>query len=228
MNTKVAEESSSSDDNSFVIQDGQTVVFIGDSITDCNRRDVAAPLGDGYAKMVVDLITAKYPSRQINFLNKGIGGDVATGLRDRWADDVLTHNPDWVSVMVGINDLCTRFYPDTQAQVPPEKYREAYSQFLSRTREGTKATLVLMDPFYISKESAPNSLRTTVLGALGEYIAIVGEMAQKFDALHVATHDVFQRQLEYRPSDTFCPEPIHPNATGHMVIANAWLEALGW
>jgi hypothetical protein len=41
---------------SFLVQDGQTVVFIGDSITDCGRRDVAAPLGNGYVKFIADLI----------------------------------------------------------------------------------------------------------------------------------------------------------------------------
>ena len=228
MESTANRKSSASDNKPFLIQDGQTVVFIGDSITYCGRLDVAAPLGNGYVKIAVDLITAKYPARQIKFFNEGIGGDVAPGLQDRWADDVLIHNPDWVSVLVGINDLCSRFYPDTQAQIPPEKYRQAYSQFLGRTRQSTNARLVLMDPFYISKENDPSSQRTTIIEALDEYIAVVHEMAKKFDALHVATHDVFQRQLEYRPCDTFCPEPVHPNATGHQIIAYAWLQAFGW
>jgi len=224
----VNRKSSASNNKSFLIQDAQTVVFIGDSITDCGRRDVAAPLGNGYVKIAVDLITAKYPARGIKFFNKGISGDVAPGLRDRWADDVLIHNPDWVSVLIGINDLHRRFWPDQQANIPPDKYRQAYSQFLERTRKNTNARLVLMDPFYISKENDPNSQRATVLKALGEYIAVVHEMAKKFDALHVTTHDVFQQQLEYRPSDTFCPESVHPNVTGHQIIAYAWLQAVGW
>ena len=217
-----------SEKKSFLIQDSQTVVFIGDSITDCGRRDVARPLGNGYVRMAVDLVAAKYPQRQITFFNKGISGDVAPGLQARWTDDVLTHNPDWVSVMVGINDLHRGFNPDPQMHIPLEKYRHAYCQFLERTRKSTKAKLVLMDPFFISNEDDPSGHRTSVLEVLSEYIAIVGEMAKKFDALHVATHDVFQQQLEYRPSDTFCPEPIHPNATGHQIIAYAWLEIVEW
>ena len=93
---------------------------------------------------------------------------MAPGLRDRWADDVLIHNPDWVSVLVGINDLHHRFWLDPQAHIPPDKYRQAYSQFLERTRQSTNARLVLMEPFYISKENDPNSQRATVLKALGE------------------------------------------------------------
>jgi len=89
----------------FLFKDGQTVVFIGDSITDCGRRGPDAPYGNGYVKLAVDLITAKYPERRITFLNEGIGGNTVEDLRNRWHDDVLRHRPDWVSVMVGINDL---------------------------------------------------------------------------------------------------------------------------
>jgi len=49
----VNRKSSSSDNKFFLIQDSQTVVFIGDSITDCGWRDVAAPLGNGYVKIAV-------------------------------------------------------------------------------------------------------------------------------------------------------------------------------
>ncbi|MCK5113731.1 MAG: SGNH/GDSL hydrolase family protein [Phycisphaerae bacterium] len=218
----------SKSENSFLIQDGQTVVFIGDSITDCGRRDAAFPFGTSYVKMVIDLITAKYPERAIKFFNQGISGDVAPGLQERWADDVLVHNPNWVSVMVGINDLHRRFNPDPKLHIPVEKYREAYAQFLTRTKENTDAQIILVDPFYISKETNPNSQRKTVLDVIPEYIAVVDEMAQKFEALHIPMHEIFQKQLQYHHADTFCPEPIHPNLAGHTVMANAWLEAVGW
>jgi len=218
----------SKSESAFLIQDGQTVVFIGDSITDVGRRDTAFPFGAGYVKMSIDLITAKYPERAIKFFNYGIGGDTALGLRDRWADDVLVHNPDWVSVLIGINDLHRRFNPDSQLHIPVDKYREAYLQFLTRTKETTDAQIILMDPFYISKETDSNTQRKTVLEAIPDFIAVVNEMAEKFDALHIPLHEIFQKQLQYRIPDTFCPEPVHPNPAGHTVMANAWLETVGW
>jgi hypothetical protein len=38
----------------FALQDGQTVVFIGDSITDCGRREAQAPYGSGYVRLAID------------------------------------------------------------------------------------------------------------------------------------------------------------------------------
>ncbi len=215
-------------DSSFLIQDGQTVVLIGDSITDCGRRDASFPFGSGYVKMVIDLITARYPDRKIRYINEGIGGDVSIGLRGRWHDDVLVHNPDWLSVMIGINDIHRTFSPNEADRVPVEMYRDAYDHCLARTAEETDARIILMDPFYISQESDQISLRAQVLELIPQYIAVVREMAEKYNALHVPLHDIFQEQLKYRPADTFCPEPVHPFPGGHLIMAHAWLQAMGW
>ncbi len=214
--------------DTFPVQDGQTLVFIGDSITDCGRRDQAFPFGAGYVRLAIDLITARYPDRDITYHNQGIGGDVSTGLLRRWPEDVLAHQPDWVSVMIGINDLHRRFSATAADHIPPDAYREAYHAFLTLTASETDARVILMDPFYISRETDPTSQPTTVLTALKEYIAVVHEMASEFDALHVPLHAIFQGHLDYRRTDALCPEPVHPNPSGHAVIAHAWLNEMGW
>ncbi|MEJ7614799.1 MAG: hypothetical protein SQA66_14305 [Candidatus Fervidibacter sacchari] len=53
-------------------------------------------------------------------------------------------------------------------------------------------------------------------------------MADEFRAIFVPLHELFQEQLRYRPADMFCPEPVHPNFVGHLLIAHAWLTAMGW
>ncbi|KPK83534.1 MAG: hypothetical protein AMJ81_08030 [Phycisphaerae bacterium SM23_33] len=211
----------------LAVRDGQTVVFIGDSITDCGRRAQAAPLGEGYVSMAAALVAARYPERQISFINQGIGGDVSVGLRDRWADDVLVHRPDWVSVLVGINDLHRTLRGDPAA-VPPELYRQAYDDCLQRTADGASARLILMDPFYMSRENSPHSMRSKVLELLPDYIAVVADLAKKHAAIRVRLHQAFGRVLRHHPADFVCPEPVHPNRTGHLIIAHEWLKAVGW
>ena len=212
---------------SFLVQDGQTVVFIGDSITDCGRRDVAAPLGNGYVKFIADLIAIRYPAMKVNIVNKGISGNTVADLRERWHDDVLVLKPDWVSILIGINDV-HRTLRDEPTAVPPDRYERLYRECISLTKERTTARLVLMEPFYISTDTETDSWRTKVLRALGEYRAIVRRLADEFGAIFVPLHDLFQEQLRYRPADMFCPEPVHPNSVGHLLIAHAWLKAMGW
>ncbi|MDY7010403.1 MAG: SGNH/GDSL hydrolase family protein [Planctomycetota bacterium] len=216
-----------SDNCKVAIQNGQTVVFIGDSLTDCGRREEAAPLGAGYVSMVVTLMTVRYPQRKIRFINEGIGGDTTVGLRDRWDDDVIAHKPDWLSVLVGINDLHRMLRNDPEP-VPPDIYRQAYKQCLQSTAENTSARLILMDPFYISRATDPNSWRTAVLKVLPEYIDIVTELAEKFDAIHVRLHEMFQRVLACNLDNFICPDPVHPPPTGHLMISHEWLKAVGW
>ena len=90
--------------NNLLFQSGDKVLFIGDSITDCGRRDAHAPLGHGYVRKITELITAKYPERDISYVNKGIGGDIVEGLENRWDVDVIDEAPKWLSVKIGINN----------------------------------------------------------------------------------------------------------------------------
>jgi len=81
---------------SFLIEPGQILVCLGDSITQAS---------DGYVSVMAALIGAKYPERAVRVLNAGIGGHKAPDLLARLGRDVLAHRPDWVTVNVGINDV---------------------------------------------------------------------------------------------------------------------------
>jgi lysophospholipase L1-like esterase len=209
----------------LVIEDGQTLLPIGDSITDAGRRFEAAPYGTGYVSLLIEMVAARWPGADIRYINKGIGGNRVTDLRDRWQDDVMRHRPDWLSVMIGINDLHSslRGAPDG---VDPALYREKYDSILEDAAQAFAPQIVLLEPFYMSTDTSGNSFRSRVLELIPEYISVVRDMADKYSARLVRTHEVFQKQLVYREPDVFCAEPVHPNRAGHLVIANALLEAL--
>lgn len=209
----------------FLVQDGQTYVFQGDSITDAGRRAANAPYGVGYAKLTIDLVTAKYPERRITWINRGIGGNRVTQLAERWTDDTIRHRPDWVSILIGINDVHS-FLRGGDPVVPVELFAEKYEEILARTRDEVGAQMLLLDPFYISMDSGSGSWRSVVLDALPAYIEVVQALAGAFGCRHIATHELFLRHLRYREAEEFCPEPVHPGPGGHMIIANAIVEAL--
>lgn len=211
--------------DNFAVQDGQTILFIGDSITDCGRRGTEAPLGNGYVRLFSELVTARYPERTIHSINKGIGGHRVTDLKERWQDDVIIHKPDWLSIKIGINDLHSHLRGGDGA-VSPELFGQTYDFILSETRRLIGCPVVLIDPFYISRDRTGQTFRSSVLDLLPRYIAVVHTMSERYGTRLVNTHDRFQHHLQYRDADTFCPEPVHPNHAGHLVIAEAVLEAL--
>jgi lysophospholipase L1-like esterase len=93
---------------------GSKLVMIGDSITDCGRsRPVGEGLfdaiGKGYVAYVDALLGAAYPERQIRVVNMGCSGNTVRDLAARWQTDVLDLQPDWLSIMIGINDVWRQF-----------------------------------------------------------------------------------------------------------------------
>lgn len=78
----------------FNPQDGETVVFLGDSITHQSL----------YPQYLENFLVTRYPDRRIRFRNSGVGGDSAADALARFEDDVAIHKPDYVTLHLGMND----------------------------------------------------------------------------------------------------------------------------
>src|SRR5215470_14860878 len=79
----------------FAIRDGDTVVFLGDSITAART----------YGKIIENYTLLRFPKRSIRFYNAGWGGGTAAGGLARFDRDVLVHRPTVVIVAYGFNDI---------------------------------------------------------------------------------------------------------------------------
>lgn len=55
---------------------------------------------------------------------------------------------------------------------------------------------------------------------------LMAAMSQNFGTRHIRTQDLFKQHLVYRDIYCYCSEPVHPNATGHAVIAEAIFTAM--
>ena len=75
-------------------------------------------------------------------------------------------------------------------------------------------------------ENTKTSFRHDVLELIPKYIATVRKLHRKYKTRIVNTHTLFSKLLNHYESDTLCSEPVHPNATGHVVIAEAVYSAL--
>jgi lysophospholipase L1-like esterase len=136
---------------SLVFGPQQKIVLIGDSITDCGRRNEPfAPYGAGYVHFVRALLLARYPELGLEVVNRGIGGNTVRDLARRWDEDVIAEEPDWLSVKIGINDVWRTMTGRQAEAVPLEEYRTTYHGLLERTRRETPARLILMEPYVIA------------------------------------------------------------------------------
>ena len=210
----------------FLIKNGERIVFIGDSITDCGRRGEFAPLGNGYVKLFNDLVIANFPEIKIKVINKGISGNTILDLQDRWEDDLIYNKPDWVSILIGINDLHrVARKVEFWEEFTPENFRKRYDEILKRTTEKLNCKIILIEPFYISVDKT-DYWRGMILRELEDYRKVVKEMSRKYNTYYLKMHQIFQQQLKFREPEVFSSDSVHPNSTGHLVIANALFNLL--
>jgi len=212
----------------FAIKPGSTVLFTGDSITDAGRRDNHFPLGQGYVRMITDLINARYTQHKLTYINTGISGNTVRDLHGRWTDDVIRHQPDWLSIMIGINDVHRWVHNVAGQSVTPEEYADLYPKILDRVKKETKAQLVLIEPFYMSIDHDSDSYRSNIIEKLKAYQKTAEKLARQHKARYVRFHHMFQKLLKIHAADKFCPEPVHPNLSGHLTMAHEWLKVMGW
>ena len=199
------------------------LLFIGDSITDCGRRDDPDALGNGYVRLIRDYLLAKSPATAPQVINRGISGNKVTDLAARWDKDVLRAAPDVLSIKVGINDVWHGL-ENRGNGVPIGKFKEVYERILRQTQSALpRCALVLCEPSVIwpPQPATGNEI-------LKPYVAAVRELAAQFHAaVLVPLHSVFEQAREKRPDIDWAPDGVHPSASGHMLIARAWLAATG-
>jgi lysophospholipase L1-like esterase len=212
------------------IQAHSKLLFIGDSITDANRNQPGPseglfdPMGRGYVTMVDSLLGACYPELHIRTVNVGISGNTVKDLSSRWQTDVLDLKPDWLSIMIGTNDVWRQFDSPKRKEihVHPEVFESTYASLLERTRKSVKG-LVLMTPFYIESNKS-DAMRVR----MDEYGAIVKKLASKFDSIFVDTQAAFDKVLPHNYAAELAWDRVHPTQTGHMILAKAFLDGVGF
>ncbi len=206
----------------MIVEQNQTFLFMGDSITDVNRRVADCnPLGQGYPLLVAALVSAKYPELNIRFLNRGIGGNTAQDLSDRWETDVLTHKPDWLSILIGINDVHLWLKNPQNQTVSPEAFARIYHALLQKTAEEVGNRFILIEPFYIHPDRTH-----PVRKLLDGYREIVRSVAREFSALFIPAQEEFDALLKKQPAAYWTQDSVHPAPSGHGALARWLLNTL--
>lgn len=172
--------------------------------------------------MFRDLQLLRCPGTPVTVVNRGIGGNTVDDLRSRWREDVLLHRPDILFIKIGINDLNQSLTIENRAFLKPDGFRSIYRDLLRETLAELPETRVhLLSPFYLSADKREGSYRAKVAATLPAYIKAVAELAAEWKTGFLDLNAVFARQLQFHHPDVFCEEPVHPNATGHLLMAEA-------
>jgi lysophospholipase L1-like esterase len=211
------------------LKEGQRLVMIGDSITDCERKypygeGLFQGVGKGYAALVDGMLQAAYPELFIRVTNMGIGGNTVRDLQARWQTDVLDLKPDWLTVMIGINDVWRQFDQPAipESHVSLEEYEQTLEELVRSALPGLQG-LVIMTPFYLE----PND-QDRMRSRMDEFGRAAKRVAERVGALFVDTQAAFASHFDYVHPTALASDRVHPSLTGHLLIARALLEEIGF
>ncbi|MCA9060327.1 MAG: SGNH/GDSL hydrolase family protein, partial [Planctomycetaceae bacterium] len=205
------------------LQDGDTLVFLGDSIT--HQRL--------YTQYVEDFFYTRYPQRRIRFHNAGIGGARAWDALQRVNRDVLDYKPKYVTILLGMNDGSYRTF-DTGTF---DTYQKDMLELVDRLKAGGSVPILMSPTMYDARAAMarPNARPSDMQSQYNAVLAFYGKWLQHeaiengygfvdmFGPLNALTIE----QRKTNPTFTLIRDAVHPDAPGQLVMAYSIIDNMG-
>lgn len=208
--------------HSLLLRPGDRLAIIGDSITEQKM----------YSRIIETYLTVCAPQLKITARQFGWSGETAEGFLHRMTNDCLRFQPTVATLCYGMNDFRYRAYTDEIGNW----YSNNYSAVV-RSLKDAGARVVLGSAGCVGKVPhwAPDTNEPVedLNLSLCHLRNIDVEMARQLD---VRFADVFWPLLtagyaakqEYGPDYGLCgSDGVHPHWAGHLVMAYAFLKAMG-
>lgn len=206
---------------SLACKANETLLFIGDSITDAGRTNHLPPYGGGYVSMFRNIVLACKPELNLHIINSGVCGNTLEGLVLRWDKDVLKHKPDHLVIMIGINDAAMQHDSHRKDSEVLQEFAERFLTLLQISKNNGIHTITLMTPFYISNDKDSHLLKLT-----REYGHIVTKLGIEFDLKTIDLQSLFDEKLKISSPRYWSGDGIHPQPHGHYLIAKHLYKAI--
>lgn len=204
---------------------------MGDSITEFHRnKEDPASLGDGYAAISAAMLGSEAPG-EFNFINRGVGGDTVCNLLSRLENDVLPYKPDYMSILVGVNDTVLNYFDHDTLRI--EKFEKVYSLLIEECLDeipGLK--LMILTPFLLPHEQLNTTYEKAtkpftigkLCDAARQFANAVNRVAEAHSIPYVNLQEKFDEALKLAPSEYWTKDGCHPTTMGHGIIAQEWLK----
>ncbi|MFD1673485.1 SGNH/GDSL hydrolase family protein [Alicyclobacillus fodiniaquatilis] len=207
------------------LEAGSKLLMIGDSITDCGRNwpvgeSPFGGLGNGYVSLVDAALRGVYPEQGVRVVNMGVGGNTVRDLKARWQTDVIALQPDYLTIMIGINDVWRHFDQPMvmESHVDATTYHDTLLELVSSTKAQVKR-LFLLSPFYLETNQTDPMRKMT-----DEYRALMQQVAGEAKVDFVDVQADFDNVMKHLYTSSLSGDRVHPNLTGHGIIARAFLR----
>lgn len=201
----------------------KTILFQGDSITDAGRsREDDSCFGWGYPLRVKEELEFEYPNTYAMY-NRGISGNRVVDLYARLKSDILNLKPDYMSILIGVNDVWHEF--EAQNGVDSEKYFKVYSMLIEEIKEALpEIKIMILEPFTL-KGTGNERYFEEFRDEVAKRAEKAKEIAEKYDLSFVPLQDKFDEAAKLAPNNYWLADGVHPTTAGHELIKREWMKA---
>lgn len=221
----------------------KTILFQGDSITDCDRlRDGnknfflklidkinrKTPLGNGYPALVAAELSAEADG-EYRFVNRGVGGDKIPDVYARIVGDIIAVKPDYISLLVGVNDIWRAF--DSNNPTGTERFKKVYNILIEELKaELPNTKIMILEPFVLEGTATrntpgqPEKYKNFRAGVL-EVAAITKKIADNHGIKFVPLQSMLDSEAEKVSPAVLLSDGVHPTKLGHELIKREWIKA---
>lgn len=200
----------------------KVIVFQGDSITDAARiRQDPYNMGQGYPTRVAGQMGLANPGTY-QFYNRGVSGDRIVDIYARMKYDIINLKPDYLSILVGVNDVWHE--RDSANGVSAPKFKKVYGMLLEELKEALPdLKIMLLEPFVCPGEATEDRYdwfrQEVALRAQA-----VKELAQEHGLVFVPLQDDLNALIAQAPEAYWLRDGVHPSIYFHQYMANKWME----
>ncbi len=201
---------------------GQTVLFQGDSVTDCQRnRDDISSYGNGYASKIVQIYETLFPENEIKFINKGISGNRVRDILDRYDSDIKDVAPDFISILIGINDVWRRY--DRNDPTSVEDFLNSYETLLKKiVSDFPNIKIMIIEPFLLHGGDDKDIWHED----FDPKLQVVRKLAMQYADYLLPADGIMAREgCKFGP-EALAADDVHPTQLGHSIIATEYLKLL--
>jgi len=208
--------------DAFALQNGDRVVFYGDSIT-AQRF---------YTRDVEEFLLTRYPALNVDFFCAGVSGDTVYGgyagdTTSRLARDVIPIKPTVVTVMLGMND--PGYVPFDQHIF--DIFKTGYASLagsLASALPQVRLTLIASSPYDELTHGTDFPGLSATVQKYGMFVKqFAGERQAEFANFNSALDETLHSAMKDNPdyAALLIPDRIHPSEQGHWIMAAGLMRA---
>lgn len=204
----------------FALRDGDTVTFLGDSITAAR----------GYTKVVEHYTLLRFPDRRVRFVNAGQGGDTAWGSLKRLDSEVFASGTTVLTVVFGINDIGWGTKADDAHR---QQYLDGIREIIQRSR-AHHIRVFICSPA-ITAEAPETAEKGYLQHMTDDGMALARSLGAETIDLSRGMRDIQRRIVAANGSESdpkkhtrlHVEDGVHLNDLGQLAMAYVLLKGLG-